>query len=99
MSVIDAKKQSLVSPSSSLLDMHLAELEEECAHFLSLVSTLRSMTENESAYESPNEDERDTLEGELYAALTHLNNHAQPAMEEMDRLVDAMPDDDEDEPK
>ena len=103
MSVIDAKKQSLVSPSSSLLDMHLAELEEECAHFLSLISTLRSMTESESAYESAyesaNKDERDTLEGELYASLTHLNNHAQPAMEEMDRLVDEMPDDDEDEPK
>lgn len=75
--------------------MYLAEMEEECAHFLSLISALRSLAESESA----SEDERDTIEGELYASLTHLNNHAQPAMEEMDRLVDEMPDDDEDDPK
>lgn len=99
MPVIDIKNKSLVNPSSSLLDMHMAELEEECAHFLSLISALRSMAENESAYESANEDERDMTEGELYASLTHLNNHAQPAMEEMDRLVDEMPDDDEDDSK
>jgi hypothetical protein len=95
MSVIDIKNKSLVNSSSSLLEMHLAEMEEECAHFLSLISALRSLAENESA----SEDERDTIEGELYASLTHLNNHAQPAMEEMDRLVDEMPDDDEDDPK
>lgn len=92
MSVIDAKK-SLVNPSSSLLDMHLAELEEECARFLSLISALRSLAESESA----DEDERDTLEGELYASLSHIHNHANPAVEEMDRLVDQMPDDDEDD--
>jgi hypothetical protein len=91
MSVIDAKEQSLVSPSSSVLDMHLAELEEECAHFLSLISALRSLAESDST----NEDERDTTEGELYASLSHLHNHAQPAMDEMDRLLDEMPDDDE----
>jgi hypothetical protein len=42
------------------------------------------------------DDERATIEGELYASLSHLNNHAQPAMEEMDRIVDEMPDDEED---
>ena len=93
MSVIDAKKQSLVNPSSTLLDMHLAELEDECAHFLSLIVALRSLAEKS---ESGDEDERATIEGELYASLSHLNNHAQPAMEEMDRLVDEMPDEEED---
>ena len=93
MSVIDAKKQSLVNPSSTLLDMHLAELEDECAHFLSLIVALRSLAEKS---DSDDEDERATIEGELYASLSHLNNHAQPAMEEMDRLVDEMPDDEED---
>jgi hypothetical protein len=92
MSVIDAKKRSLVSPSSTLLDMHLEELEEECTRFLSLIAALRSLAE----CESPNEDERDTIEGELYASLSHLHNHAQPAMDEVDRLIDEMPDDDED---
>ena len=93
MSVIDARKQSLVNPSSNLLDMHLAELEEECARFLSLIAALRLMAENS---EPTNDDERATIEGELYASLSHLNNHAQPAMEEMDRIVDEMPDDEED---
>jgi hypothetical protein len=91
MSVIDAKKQSLVNPSSNLLDMHLAELEEECTRFLSLIAALRSMTEK-----SESDDEHATIEGELYASLSHLNNHAQPAMEEMDRIVEEMPDDEED---
>jgi len=90
MSVIDAKEKSLVSPSSSLLDMHLSELEEECRNFVSLISALRSLAENDA----PDEDERDTIEGELFASLSHLNNRAQPAMEEMDRLVDLMTEED-----
>lgn len=91
MSVIDVKNKSLVDPSSSLLDMHLAELEEECTHFLSLIAALRSLSESDSV----NKDERDTLEGELYASLSHLHNHALPSIEEMDRLIDELPDDDE----
>ena len=55
MSVIDAKEKSLVSPSSSLLDMHLSELEEECRNFVSLISALRSLAENDA----PDEDEPD----------------------------------------
>ena len=94
MSVIDAKKQSLVNPSSNLLDMHLAELEEECAHFLSLIAALRLMRGNS---EPTDDEERATIEGDLYASLSHLNNHAQPAMKEMDRIVDEMPDDEEDD--
>lgn len=93
MSVIDAKKQSLIRPSSTLLDMHLEELEQECSHFLSLISALRTLTDKESA----DEDERDTVEGELYASLSHLDNHARPAMEEMDRVVEEMPDEGEDD--
>jgi hypothetical protein len=94
MSVIEVRKESLVSPSSSLLDMHLEELEEECARFLSLIAALRSMAERP---ETADEDERATIEGELYASLSHMKNHVQPALREMDRLLDEMPDDDEDE--
>ena len=92
MSVIELRKESLVSPSSSLLDMHLEELEEECARFLSLIAALRSMSERP---ETANEDERATIEGELYASVSHMNNHVGPALSEMDQLLDAMPDDDE----
>ena len=74
--------------------MHLSELEEECARFLSLVSALRSRAEK---VESADEGGRETLEGELYASLSHLNNHVEPAMKEMDRLLDEMPDDESDE--
>lgn len=94
MSVIEFKKESLVSPSSSLLDMHLEELEEECARFLSMIAALRSMAERP---ETADEDERDTIEGELYASLSHMKNHVRPALREMDRLLDEMPDDDEEE--
>jgi hypothetical protein len=94
MSVIELRKESLVSPSSSLLDMHLEELEEECTRFLSLIAALRSMAERP---ETADEDERDTIEGELYASLSHMKNHVGPALREMDRLLDEMPDDDEDE--
>jgi len=93
MSVIEAEKQSLVNPSSSLLDMHLAELEDECARFLSLIAALRSLAKKP---ESADDDERATIEGELYASLSHLSHHAQPALDEWDRLIDEMPDDEED---
>ncbi len=93
MSVIEFRKESLVSPSSSLLDMHLAELEEECARFLSMIAALRSIAERPEA----DEDERATIEGELYASLSHMKNHVRPALREMDRLLDEMPDDDEEE--
>jgi hypothetical protein len=94
MSVINTKKASLVSPSSSLLDIHLAELEEECTRLLSIIAALRSIAEK---LEAAGENERETLEGDLYASLSHFKNHVEPAMEEMDRLLDEMPDDEDEE--
>jgi hypothetical protein len=93
MSVIEINKQSLVNPSSTVLDMHLAELEEECARFISLTSTLRSMLGNRDTI---NEEERASIEAELYASLSHLSHHVQPAINEMSRLLDEMPDEEDD---
>lgn len=84
--------RSPVSPSSTLLDMHLTELGEECARFVALLSALRSMA---AVPEWVNEDLRESTEGSLYASLSHLQNHVQPALEEMDRLADEMPDEEE----
>jgi hypothetical protein len=93
MSVSELKEQSLVCPSSSLLDMHLTELEEECARFLSLLAALRSMA---GKPETEDEDKRDSLEGDLYASISHMHNHVEPALQEMDRLLDEMPEDEDD---
>lgn len=95
-SVAEAGRRSPVSPSSTLLDMHLTELEEECARFVALLSALRSMV---AVPEWADEDVRESTEGNLYASLSHLKNHVQPALDEMDRLLDEMPDDPEDDPK
>lgn len=84
---------SPVSPSSSLLDIHLTELEEECARFVALMSALRSMA---AVPEWADKEIRESTEGNLYASLSHLKNHVQPALDEMDSLLDAMPDEDED---
>lgn len=77
-----------ISPSSSSLDFHLGELEEECARFVALIGALRSTWNSET---------REVIEGDLYASLHHLKYHAQPAVKEWDRLTDALPDDGEDE--
>ena len=88
MSVAEINKSSLVSPSSSTLDFHLSELEEECARFVALVSALRTEWNSEM---------RETIEGDLYASLYHLKYHAQPALKEWDRLTDELPDYDEED--
>jgi hypothetical protein len=75
-----------------MLDMHLAELGDECARFVALLSALRSMA---AVPEWASEDLRESTEGNLYASLSHLLNHVQPALDEMDRLADEMPDEDE----
>jgi len=90
--VTESARRSPVSPSSALLDMHLTELGEECARFVALLSALRSMA---AVPEWANEDLRESTEGNLYASLSHLQNHVQPALDEMDRLTDEMPDEEE----
>ena len=87
MSTIETTPHSLLSLSSKALDIHLRELEEECARLVALISALRSTQDTES---------REIIEGDLYASLVHLTNHVQPAITEWQRLIDEMPDDDED---
>ena len=93
MSAIETKKRIPVDPTSDLLDMHLIELGEECARFVALLQALRSMA---AIPEWLSEEERSRTDADLYASLSHLSNHVQPALDEWDRLIDAMPDDDDD---
>ncbi|HKP11168.1 MAG TPA: hypothetical protein VJZ91_03630 [Blastocatellia bacterium] len=87
MATAEINKSSLMSLSSNTLDFHLRELEEECARFVALINALRSTW---------NDETRDVLEGDLYGSLAHLKNHVRPALKEWDRLVEELPDDDED---
>jgi hypothetical protein len=88
MAVVETNKNSLVSPSSSTLDFHLSELEEECARFVALTSALRSTWKGET---------REVIEGDLYASLFHIKYHVVPAIKEWDRLTEELPDDDEED--
>jgi hypothetical protein len=93
MSAVEDKKHATVSPSSNLLDMHLQELEQECARFVALMSALRSMA---AIPAWTDEKVRESTTGNLYASLSHLSHHVQPALDEWERLEDEMPNDDDD---
>jgi hypothetical protein len=82
-------EQIMPDANSSLLEMHLSEIAEECENIVNYCRRLRGR--------DLTEDERDTYEAELYVALTHLLNHVSPAIEEWDRWFDSLPDDDDDE--
>jgi hypothetical protein len=86
MAIAETDKCLFLSFSSSTLDFHLSELEEECARFVALVNALRSTWTNET---------RDIIEGDLYASLLHLRYHTRPALKEWDRLTDEMADEDQ----
>jgi uncharacterized Zn finger protein len=58
------------------LELTLEELNEACAHILHVMAQLRRMPEG---------NDRDTLEGELYAALTHVQREATVALEEWNK--------------
>lgn len=77
------EKESLLVPSSSILDNHLDEIAETSEEILGLVAILKTL--------SPTDAKRDECEGRLYAALTHLEHHVKPAVKEWDRVVDKMP--------
>jgi hypothetical protein len=79
------EKQSLLVPSSSLLDNHFDEITETSEEILGLVALLKTL--------SPTDSKRDEYEGRLYGALTHLDHHVKPAIKEWDRVVDRMPED------
>ena len=88
MAIAETLRKSLVDPSSSTLDFHLSELEEECARFVALVTALQATWDSET---------RAVLEGDLYASLFHIKYHVRPALKEWDRLTDELPDDDEED--
>ncbi|MEK6302704.1 MAG: hypothetical protein AABO41_18495 [Acidobacteriota bacterium] len=92
MSAIETKKPIPINPSSDVLDMHLIELGEECARFVALLQALRSMA---AIPDWLSEDERSRTDADLYASLSHLSHHVQPALDEWDGLIDEMPEDDE----
>lgn len=78
-----AETGTLLSPSSTLLDNHLAELLETIEEIRGLTAMLRSLPLSDA--------KRDEYEGRLYVALTHLGHHVKPAIKEWDRVVDRMP--------
>ena len=80
-----ADKDSFLMPSSSMLDNHLDEIVETTEEVLGLVAILKTL--------SPADSTRDEYEGRLYVALTHLDHHVKPAINEWDRVVDRMPED------
>jgi hypothetical protein len=87
--MITAEEQILKGATSTLLQMHVSEIAEECENIVIYCRKLRQR--------NLTDDERYTYEGKLYAALTHLQNHVRPATEEWDRWIDSLPDDEDDE--
>jgi hypothetical protein len=73
--------------TSRLLEMHLSDILEECENIVAYGRTLRQ--------DDLLTDDRDTVEGELYAAIGHLQHHIGPALQEWDRVIETLPDDDE----
>jgi hypothetical protein len=73
----------VLHPTTDLLELALEELNEECAHVLHLIAQLRRLPEGE---------ERDELEGKLYAALVHLKHEATQALKEWNKMTDHLPD-------
>jgi hypothetical protein len=73
--------------TSSLLEMHLSEILEECQNIVEYGRALRQ--------DDLPTDDRDTLEGELYAAIGHLQNHVGPALQEWDRVIETLPEEDD----
>lgn len=75
--------RQVLHPTTDMLELILDELNEECAHVLHLMALLRRL---------PDGDERDELEGKLYAALVHLKHETTSALKEWDKRTDSLPD-------
>jgi hypothetical protein len=82
--VATTKEGAVLQPTTDLLEVALEELAEECAHALFLMARLRRL---------PPGDERETLEGDLHASLSHLRMESAFALKEWDKLVNSLPDD------
>lgn len=77
------EQDTLVSPSTPMLEQHFEEILEAVEAIHNLSGALQVI---------PLDDKnRDAHEGRLYAALTHLDHHVKPAIKEWDRVVDRMP--------
>lgn len=76
--------KTVLQPTNEFLERSLDELAEECAQVLGMLVRLRGLPEGE---------ERDTLEGKLYASLSHLHRESQAILREWDRLTETMPED------
>jgi hypothetical protein len=74
--------KTVLQPTNEFLERSLDELAEECAHVLGLLVRLRGL---------PTGEERDTLEGKLYASLSHIHRESQAILREWDRLIETMP--------
>lgn len=85
MSETEHKVKPVLYPTSSLLEMHLEHIREECNNIFKLASGLE--------WEGPDTEERDRREGVLYAALCHLKEHIVDAIREWDQVTDKMPED------
>lgn len=78
-----SEQDTLVTPSTPMLEQHFVEILEAVEAIHNLSGALRVI---------PLDDKnRDEYEGRLYAALTHLDHHVKPAIKEWDRVVDRMP--------
>jgi hypothetical protein len=66
------------------LEMHLEEIGEECRNITGYLRVLKRATRGS--------EEAEDAEAQLYAALTHLEHHAGPAVREWERVLDRMDD-------
>lgn len=89
MSETEQTTKSLLNPTSIMLEMHLEHILESCEVVIRSAKALRK--------EGPDTEKRDGLEGELYAAIFHLEQHVRHATKEWDKVIDAMPDDDDED--
>ncbi len=83
--VVEAAEKTLAY-STQEFERYMAELSEECANFVHLVTKLRKLP----AKESP---ERDQLEQKLFSSLAHLEAHAPQLRAWWEELIDSLPED------
>ena len=81
--ITNATINTTLQPTNKFLERSFDELAEECAQVLGFLARLRHLPEG---------DERDTLEGKLYASLSHLQLEARDILKEWERLTDRLPD-------
>lgn len=72
----------LLDYGNATSDTLLRELAEEAERYLATLKKLETLPEGE---------ERDNLEGDLYASISHFKTHSEVTLECLDELVDALP--------